>query len=511
MKDTIANSFKSKEMSQKKALDKKEDSFYKNNNKNKDEMTPTTKKVIYESIKKKLTVNNNYSNDMFTNYNKMKLFKNNKEKNKSLLNKTFNTSYTNNILKNNLNLNNSTLEKKSDKKVSQFAAKINKYYNKYTLNNIKNYSKKNNRINFEILNNNRKRSSIPDNGKILNFNYHKYITTPNKNNILYKNKRDYSKPNIYNQLNYNKNNFNYALTERNRAESMHKRISFSKKNNFSTTNILISLTEIKQKKRKIINIFKNNKNISTKEQAYYILATSPILRLSEQLIFSRASDNLRKVLSIDTILTNHKIFLKVKAKELMNEIDLCGKRIKTPFTASKIADITLNFVTSLDEQEFKNFDILETNTEIVEMYYRYIKLLYILFNINYDNSLENKKIKSYLFEKVKEKGFYHLRDYLYYIYISKKEEFHIVTKIDIINNELIKTTPNLLDFHESSKICRFTAFTNYLIKEIVNFANNIKDTCELKYKAQNLLDIVMGKIDKFQNKNGKSIIKPIKK
>ena len=82
MKDTIVNSFKSKEMSQKKALDKKEDSFYKNNNKNKDEMTPTTKKVIYESIKKKLTVNNNYSNDMFTNYNKMKLFKNNKEKNK---------------------------------------------------------------------------------------------------------------------------------------------------------------------------------------------------------------------------------------------------------------------------------------------------------------------------------------------------------------------------------------------------------------------------------------------
>lgn len=474
-------------------------------------MSPTKKRVIYENIKKKLTGNNNYSNEIYTNYNKLKLFKNNKEKNKSLLNKTFNTSYTNNILKNNLNLNNSILEKKNEKKLSQFAAKINKYYNQYTLNNIKNLSKTKNKINFEILNYNRKRSSIPDNDKILNFNYHKYITTPNKNNILNKNKRDYSKPNIYNQLNSSKNSFNYAFTERNRAESMHKRISFSKKNNFSTNNILISLAEIKQKKFKILNIFRNNKNISPKEQAYYILATSPILRLGEQLIFSRASGNLRKVLSVDTILNNHKIFLKVKARELMNEIDLCGKRIKTPFTASKIADITLNFVTSLDEQEFKNFDILESNTEIVEIYYRYIKLLYILFNINYDNNLGNKKIKSYLYEKVNEKGFYHLRDYLYYIYISKKEEFHVITKIDIINDELIKSTPNLLDFHESSKICRFTAFTNYLIKEIINFANNIKDTCELKYKAQNLLNIIMGKIDKLQNKTAQSIIKSLKK
>ena len=38
-----------------------------------------------------------------------------------------------------------------------------------------------------------------------------------------------------------------------------------------------------------------------------------------------------------------------------------------------------------------------------------------------------------------------------------------------------------------------------MIKEIINYANNIKDTFELKFRAQNFLDIVLGKIDKLQN------------
>ena len=93
--------------------------------------------------------------------------------------------------------------------------------------------------------------------------------------------------------------------------------------------------------------------------------------------------------------------------------------------------------------------------------------------------------------------------YLYYIYIAKKEDINIVHKIEIINNDIINKYPEVLSFQETFKICRFTAFTIYLIKEIINYANNIKDTIELKLKAQNFLEIVIGKIDKYQNKNNK--------
>jgi hypothetical protein len=58
-----------------------------------------------------------------------------------------------------------------------------------------------------------------------------------------------------------------------------------------------------------------------------------------------------------------------------------------------------------------------------------------------------------------------------------------------------------LDYHESLKICRFLGFSNYLIKEIINYANNIKDIFVLKIKAQNFLDIVLEKIDKMKNIN----------
>ena len=75
-----------------------------------------------------------------------------------------------------------------------------------------------------------------------------------------------------------------------------------------------------------------------------------------------------------------------------------------------------------------------------------------------------------------------------------------MSKIDMINNDIIKSTPNILNFHESLKICRFVAFSNYLIKEIINYANNIKDMIELKYRAKNLLDIVYDKIDLMEKK-----------
>ncbi len=157
----------------------------------------------------------------------------------------------------------------------------------------------------------------------------------------------------------------------------------------------------------------------------------------------------------------------------------------------------MNFITSIDEEEFKNFDILEINTkEDIEEYYNFIKILYILFNESYDERINGKSLKAILFETIKDKGFNFIRDYLYYIYIDKKEETNVIAKIDIIN-DILRKSPNLLDLHESLKN-RFMAFTNYLIKEIIGYANNINDVFELKYRANNLLAIVLDKIDKIK-------------
>ena len=449
-------------------------------------------RLLYEKIKKKLNLNNNNSNNLYNNYINMKTTK---DKNSTNLNKTFNS----NVMKNNLNLNtNSIQNKKNDKKVSHYAAKINNIYNKYS---TRNSTAKGNATNISKNINivNKKRGSIPDNK--INFN-NKYFISSNKYQSLYKYKRDSIKNSPFNQLNTSTpmNKPNLSHRERFRTISINKNIIMKKNND----NLIESLSKIEQKKEKIINIFKNNKNISSREESYYILSTSTTLRLTEQIIFSRASKNVKKVLPIETIFNNHKVFLNMKAKELMDEINLCEKKIKMPFSASKIADITLNFITSLDEQEFKDFDILETNAEIINCYYVYIKLLYILFNINYSDDMDNKKLKSNLFEKVKEKGFRYLRDYLYHIYIAKKEEINIISKIDFINNEIINKVPNLLNLQEGFKICRFYSFANYLINEIINYANNIKNIIELKFRAKYFLDIVLEKIDKIQNKKLKS-------
>jgi hypothetical protein len=339
-----------------------------------------------------------------------------------------------------------------------------------------------------------------------NLTFNKYMITGNKYQTLYKFKKEGNKNSISNQLNnsvsINKTSFNIPFTDRLSSNSIDLKNSFNKKYNKIQDNVISLYSGIQEKKDKIIKIFKKNKKISSKEEAFYIISISPILRLSEQLIFSRASKNIRKVLPIETVINNHIIFLHMKSKELMNEISLCEKRIKMPFSASKIADITLNFITSLDEQEFKDFDILETNKDIINIYYAYIKVLHILFNLN-NHDLEGKKLKNNLFEKIKEKGFKHLRDYLYFLFIAKKEDISIVSKVESINNEIICKYPDLLKIHETLKICRFTAFANYLIKEIINYGNNIKDTFELKYQANYLLEIVLGKIEKVQNKTNK--------
>ena len=501
--NNISQTFNIKDLKESKQFNKINNSIYDNeSNQDYESSLGNRNRLLYEKIKNKITFNKDNSSNLFNNFINMKITKSNSNKNLNNKNKencSNNTNnITNNIVNNNLNAyNNSNSIEKRKKDKNQI--KTSNYYDKYIINNNKNKSLKNkNQNNADDIIKNKQ-----ENNK--NFNINKYTVYENTYQNIYKSKKERIKTinsnnQINNCLNLNKN----CMSDRLRENSIKNKNGFTKINNSSLDNIMISYSEIQVKKEKILNIFKNNKKVTSKEKAFYILSISPVLNLSEQIIFSRASENIRKVISINNIVHNNKIFLTMKAKELINEVSLCEKKINKPFTASKTADITLNFITTLDEQEFKDFDNLETNKKLVNIYYYYIKLFCILLNINYSNDLENEKIKNNLYEKIKERGFKYLKDYLYFIYISKNENYKILPKIDIINNEITNKCPDLLNIQQSIKLCRFTAFSNYLLKEILNYGNNLKDLFELKYRAQYFLEIVLGKIEKIENYKNKS-------
>ena len=493
--NNISQTFNIKDLKESKQFNKINHSYFENESNQEYEITSGNRnRLLYEKIKKKIDFNTDNSSNLFNNFINMKITKSNSNKNLNNKNKVNSLSNTNNINNNNLNVynaSNSIEKRKKDKN----QVKNSNYYDKYIINNNKNKSIKNkNQIYNDDISKNKQ-----ENNK--NFNINKYTIYENTYRNIYKSKKEKNKTNnnnnnqINNCLNLNKN----CLSDRLRDNSIKNRTGINKINNSPLDNIMISYSQIQLKKEQILNIFKNNKKVTSKEKAFYILSISPVLKLTEQIIFSRASENIRKVISINNIVHNNKIFLTMKAKELINEITLCEKKINKSFTASKTADITLNFITTLDEQEFKDFDNLETNKKLVNLYYYYIKLFCILLNINYSNDLENAKIKKKLYETIKEKGFKNLKDYLYFIYIGKKENFKIVPKIDIINNEINSKVPDLLNIQESIKLCRFTAFSNYLLKEIINYGNNLKDLLELKYRAQYFLEIILGKIEKIEN------------
>ena len=104
-----------------------------------------------------------------------------------------------------------------------------------------------------------------------------------------------------------------------------------------------------------------------------------------------------------------------------------------------------------------------------------------------------------LYTKIKNKGFKSLRDYLYNVFITKKDYIKDIPKIAEINY-LISQVNNMFEIHNSLKICKFISFTLYLVKEIVKFGNNIKSTVELRIKAKNLIDIINRKLERYNAK-----------
>ena len=439
-------------------------------------------------------------------YNRHSSKSNNEEKENSNINEykinNLNSSYNNNYtnIKTNKivfidvknNTNNNSNSNNDTNNVNSNNSKVN-FNDKYIKNLINNESDNNNNNNnnaTEKTSKNRvsslKNTKMNDNDKSQHSKNTKNISWNNQNNA------DQNKNN-----NKSRNTFSNLVIQK---------LSKSR-NNFSVFIDRKSSAKKKIMKRKEFEKIKKNNKLTPKECSYYILSKSPVLRFYQRMMFARSTPTLKKIIQKDTVFKEQKDFLEDKINELNQKMILCNIILDKPFVASKTADITLNFITSLQEMEFKEFPILMASDEEKKYYVNYIKILYYLLNEEYENGddepdmLDQNNIialRRDLYSKINNKGYKSIRDYLYNFYIKNKGTIKEIPKIVEINY-LVSQVENMFETHTSLKICKFISFTTYLIRELINFGNNINSSVELLIKAKNMNDIVIRKLENIEN------------
>ena len=315
----------------------------------------------------------------------------------------------------------------------------------------------------------------------------------NNNNINEKSNFRKSYQNLNINSNNNNNNNNMNIRKRNRSRSNHKNSL-----THCSTKSNLGINRNKQNITSILNREETMKQLSNKEKSYYILSKSPILRLKERLLFGRSTPNLRIIQSISELLQNNEIILKKKIKELEKRITECDKRIKATFNASKTAEINFNFILTKDEEEFKNFGWFADNEKDRNEYYIYLKILYILFNESYEN-IELKHLSNKLYTLINKNGFKTIKEYLYDMFFKKKEIKNIIHNIAKIN-ALLEEDIELKDKF-NIKFCRFALFTSFLIREVITYGNDIKNTVELKMKTKEMINVINKKLELYKNSN----------
>ena len=443
-------------------------------------------------------------NNILTEYNKIKsknneIFNLRKNQNENLMAKKDNKIY-----KNELNSKKSKVDrnKKNSKKklenlsIKNYIKKAKNLFDDEKINKIKNNSMSLNHL--EI------KSDDPNKAfKDTRNDFNRKL-----NNFIYMNNRSYTEKTLKNITAFSsatrKKTRNLIINSNNFINSNIKRKSFHKpkkttskpKPNKPTTNNITN-----------INPTNTNKSIelSGKEKSYYILSNSPILRLKERLFFGRSTQKLRGLQNISEILNKNEIFLKDKIKELNEKINECDKKINISFNASKTAEINFNFILSKDEDELKQFSLFSDNESDKKEYMIYMKLIYILFDENYEN-VEIKKLNDNLYLCINKKGYKNIKDYLYYLYFKNKENLNIIHKINKINTLL-----GDVSFYSKKcfqfKFCRFALFTSFLINEVINYGNNIKNIIDLKIKTKEFIKVIKQKLDLYKNRINQNVNK----
>ena len=378
----------------------------------------------------------------------------------------------------------------------------NSYFSKYL--------EENNRTKLNKKNNSLRQSKIKAEQK--------EITNTNHQNLsLFSNKKSKN-----NSVDKNINNNQININQKKYALNLNNEFKNIDNSNNKKTNNIISMTpryirqsnnynnsdnpsekEINQNLKKINKNGNTQipeiKNLSQKEKSYLILSYSKCLRLCERMIFARSTSKLRQSISKKDILDTNRIYLNEKLKELENKIENCNDKLKNKFNASKTAEMTLNFITSNIENEFNLNLFLNLYDENDKIYcYNYVKLLYILLDEDYAQ-IENENLIKQLYQKISNKGYTNIKDYLYFIYIKHLKKYKSIENIDKIN-DILATVPDLLSFKNSIKYDRFFSYTIYLLKEIVDFSNAVIDTIKLKRDCINFIDIINNKINLYNEK-----------
>ncbi len=403
----------------------------------------------------------------------------------------------------------------------------NSYFNKYIEENNRSkikYKKRNNNNSLRQSNTNyeRKENNISN-----HLNYSLFIHKKSKNN---------SNNSVDKKVNNNSNNMNNTIQKkikRNLSSMIHNE-NTSKDDKNKDNNILADIPEtnkflLKQKNNKKIfnkevlihnNLTINNENkenndnndnnekvnnviipkidnLSQKEKAYLILSYSKCLRFCERMIFSRSTSKLRESISKNQMLETNKIYLKEKKQELEKQIEDCDDKLNIKFNASKTAEMTLNYISSIFENDFRLnlYQSLE-DEEDKKYYYNYVKLIYLLLDENYDQ-VKNENLMKTLYQKILKKGYKNIKDYLYYIYIKNLEENKVLENTNKIN-EILNETPDLLTFNHSVDSNRFISYSCYLFKEIITYANEKIDTFKLKSDCMHLIDVINNKLKLYK-------------
>ena len=366
------------------------------------------------------------------------------------------------------NSSNTNLKLKYDIKEGYQSLKTSKKYSniKGKNNSMGKYLKKD--LHTNLIERNKKRTR----------NLSNYSFNDNSNNDLYKEKFNKTISQISKNKIFNNNSLNEA---KNKFKLNHKTKILNENNNQET----IKMPEIK--------------NLTPKEKACLILAYSKCLRLTERVLFSLYSPKLKELIPKKQILEMNKIYLKDKLDELEKRIEKCDNKLKTKFNASKTAEITLNFITVSIETEFKLNAFAGIDDETDKKYCdNYVKLLYLILGENYEY-IENEMLIKNLYKKIEEKNYQNIKDYLFYLYIQNKEENKSLVNIDKIN-EIIKDSPDILNFKITTKLDKFIVYTSVLLNEIIKFANERTDTIKLKDDCKKFIDIINMKLNLYKKK-----------
>ena len=312
-----------------------------------------------------------------------------------------------------------------------------------------------------------------------------------------KNTRNLSNNSLNNNYNNTKDKFSKTTSQISLYRNLHNNSIFESK----------SKTKILNQEKKLNSTTDNNnikipeiKNLTQKEKACLILAFSKCLRLTERALFSFSSPKFKEAITKKKILNTNKIYLKEKLEELEEKINRCDNKLENKFNASKTAEITLNFVTLNIETDFK-LNLTEGLDDETEKKYcdNYVKLLYLVLGESYDKIENNMLIKN-LYNKIGEKKYQNIKDYLFYLYIQNKDENKSLENVDKIN-QIIKKIPDILNFKMTAKYDKFILYTSVIVNEIINFANKRFDTLKLKNDCKKMIEIINMKLNLYNRKN----------